>query len=209
MPLPGDADLIILPGTKATLADLAMLRHEGWDIDIAAHVRRGGRILGLCGGYQMLGRRVVDPMGIEGPAGEAAGLGLLDVETVLAGEKILRPARGTLVAGNATFEGYEMHVGRTAGGDTARPLLLMELSGPHGATSANGRISGGYVHGLFNRGEARATLLASLGGTSTGTNHVIAVEAWLDEISAALERALNIKALEEIAGLLNNYERHP
>ncbi len=95
--LPGDADLILLPGSKATLADLAMLRREGWDIDLAAHVRRGGRVLGLCGGYQMLGRRIADPGGIEGPPGEAPGLGLLDVETTLAGTKILtadhRPSR--------------------------------------------------------------------------------------------------------------------
>lgn len=200
-PLPSDADLIILPGTKATLADLAMLRREGWDIDIAAHVRRGGRVLGLCGGYQMLGRRIADPMGIEGPVGEAAGLSLLDVETVLTGDKVLRPARGRFVSGSAAFEGYEMHVGRTDGRDTARPFLVIEPSGPHGATSANGRIAGGYVHGLFHSGEARATLLASLGGSSTGTNHAIAIEAALDEIAAALERAFDITALSEIAGV--------
>ena len=141
-PFPGDADLIILPGTKATLADLVMLRREGWDIDIAAHVRRGGRVLGMCGGYQMLGRRIADPMGVEDPAGEAPGLSLLDVETVLTGDKVLRPARGRLVSGNAAFEGYEMHVGRTDGRDTARPFLVIEPSGPHGATSANGRIRG-------------------------------------------------------------------
>src|SRR3546814_10574238 len=92
--LPGDADLVVLPGSKATLADLAFLREQGWDIDLAAHLRRGGRVLGLCGGYQMLGRRIGDPQGIEGPAGAAAdGLGLREIETVLTGGKTLQEVR--------------------------------------------------------------------------------------------------------------------
>ena len=108
-PLPGDADLVILPGSKATLSDLAMVRAEGWDVDLLAHVRRGGRVLGLCGGYQMLGRRVADPDGIEGAPGEAAGLGLLDIETVMTRTKTLEPASGRLAASGAAFSGYEMH----------------------------------------------------------------------------------------------------
>jgi adenosylcobyric acid synthase len=201
--LPGDADLIILPGTKATLADLATLRSEGWDIDIAAHVRRGGRVLGVCGGYQMLGRRVADPAGVEGPPGAAPGLGLLDVETVLTGDKVLQPAQGRVVSGNAAFEGYEMHVGRTDGPDTARPFLMFDPAQPHGAVSADGRVAGGYVHGLFGRGEARAALLASLGAASSGLDHAGVVDAALDDIAAVLERALDIDALAEIAGLSN------
>ncbi len=164
--MPGDADLVILPGSKATLADLAMLRRQGWDIDIAAHVRRGGRVLGLCGGYQMLGRRIADPDGIEGPPGEAAGLGLLDVETMLAGDKILTATTGHLAAGNALFEGYEIHIGRTQGPDAARPFLHT-ATGPQGAVSADGRIAGCYVHGLFQQGTARAAILQSLGAAST------------------------------------------
>jgi adenosylcobyric acid synthase len=199
--LPGDADLVILPGTKATLADLAMLRREGWDIDIAAHVRRGGRVLGLCGGYQVLGRRIVDRNGVEGPAGEAPGLGLLDVDTVLTGDKVLRPVQGRLVDGGAAFEGYEIHVGRTDGPDTARPLLMMDGTTPHGAQSADGRIAGAYVHGLFHAGEARAALLSDLGARSDGGNHGDRVEAALNEIAATLERVVDIPALCEIAGL--------
>src|SRR3990170_4909705 len=119
--LPGDADLVILPGSKATIADLAALRDAGFDIDIAAHLRRGGTVLGLCGGYQMLGRTVHDPDGIEGPPGTAAGLGLLDVETTLSGEKRLEPVAGATSDG-APFTGYEMHMGVTEGADCARPF---------------------------------------------------------------------------------------
>ncbi len=198
--LPGDAALIILPGSKATIADLAMLRREGWDIDIAAHVRRGGQVLGLCGGFQMLGRRIADPQGIEGAPGDAAGLGLLDVETVLAGEKILTATQGRLVAGDAAFSGYEIHVGRTTGPDTARPYLHT-ASGPQGARSDNGRIAGCYVHGLFQQGSARAAFLKTLGAASTAQDHDTIVEAALDEIAAALAQQFDISGLAEIAGL--------
>jgi adenosylcobyric acid synthase len=197
--LPGDADLIILPGTKATLADLAFLRAQGWDIDLRAHVRRGGRVLGVCGGYQMLGRRIADPDGVEGPPGEARGLGLLDVDTVLTGEKLLRPVTGRLAG--APFDGYEMHVGRTGGPDAARPFLDLDGAGPDGAVSPNGRVAGAYVHGLFGRGEARAAFLATLGAGSSGADHALAVDAALDEIAAELEHAFDIPALSAIAGL--------
>jgi len=198
-PLPGDADLVILPGTKATLADLAFLRTQGWDIDLAAHVRRGGRVLGICGGYQMLGRRIADPQGVEGPAGEAEGLGLLEVETVLTGEKTLEAVTGTL--NGARFEGYEMHVGRTDGPATSRPMLVFDGGAGEGAVSANGRIAGAYVHGLFNAGAARAAFLAQLGATSHGADQAEAVDAALDAIAAALETAFDISALTAIAGL--------
>ena len=112
-PLPGNADLVLLPGSKATIADLQALRAEGWDVDIAAHLRRGGQVLGLCGGYQMLGRVIRDPDGIEGPPGEREGLGLLDVETVLTPKKSLRAVEGESLPDSAPFTGYEMHVGVT------------------------------------------------------------------------------------------------
>jgi adenosylcobyric acid synthase len=198
--LPGDADLVLLPGSKATIADLAMLRREGWDIDIAAHVRRGGRVLGLCGGYQMLGRRIADPAGLEGPPGEAEGLGLLDVETTLAGSKILEAATGHLVADNAPFNGYEIHIGRTEGPDTARPFLHTP-AGPQGAMSANGQIAGCYVHGLFQQGTARAAILRTLSATSTETDHGSIVDTALDDIAAVLAEQLDIFGLAETAGL--------
>src|SRR5271156_2033671 len=114
-PLPADADLVILPGSKATLADLRDFRRNGWDIDLKAHIRRGGKVLGLCGGYQMLGQTVADPDGVEGPPGAEPGLGLLDVETVLTGDKRLTEVTGSSVADDTPFHGYEMHVGRTDG----------------------------------------------------------------------------------------------
>jgi len=196
--LPGDADLVILPGTKATLADLAFLRAQGWDIDLAAHVRRGGRVLGVCGGFQMLGRSVSDPDGVEGAPGTVEGLGLLDVETVMTGHKTLRPVTGRL-AGGARFDGYEMHVGRTVSG--ARPMLTFDDGGLDGAMSANGAVRGCYVHGLFDRGEARAELLADLGVASDLVDQSARVDQALDEIAAALEAAFDIPALAAIAGL--------
>jgi len=199
--LPGDADLIILPGAKATLSDLAMLRTQGWDIDIAAHVRRGGRVLGVCGGYQMLGRRVADPRGIEGAPGAAEGLGLLDVETVLTAEKVLRPVSGRLADGGAAFAGYEMHVGETTGPGCARPLLAFDDGRTDGAVSADGRIAGAYVHGLFDRTEARAALLAPFGVGVSGGDHTMAVDRALDEVAEILAQALDIDAIARIAGL--------
>ena len=198
--LPGDADLIILPGSKSTITDLAMLRREGWDIDITAHLRRGGRVLGLCGGYQMLGRRIADPDGIEGPPGEAEGLGLLNVETTLTGTKTLTPTKGHLVAEGAAFEGYEIHVGLTTGPDAARPFLHTQ-AGPQGAVSANGRVAGCYIHGLFAQGSARAAILKSFGAASNAADHGNIVDDALDEIAAQLATCLDVKGLAEIAGL--------
>ncbi|MDI1364763.1 MAG: cobyric acid synthase [bacterium] len=198
-PLPGDADLVILPGTKATLADLAFVRAQGWDIDLAAHVRRRGRVLGVCGGYQMLGRTLSDPSGIEGPPETVAGLGLLNVDTVLTGDKILAPVSGRLEPSGGCFEGYEMHVGRTTGAD--KPLLTLDSGATDGARSPNGLIMGCYVHGLFNRGSAREAFLGELGAASDGCEQTERVDAALDEIASALEEAFDIQALARIAGL--------
>jgi len=200
-PLPGNADLVILPGSKTTRADLAMLRAEGWDIDLKAHLRRGGRVLGLCGGYQMLGRSIADPAGIEGPPGTSEGLGLLDVETTLSDCKTLRPVAGRLTRGGAAFTGYEMHVGLTTGPGLERPLLILADGRCDGAVSADGRIAGAYVHGVFERGEARAAILADLGAASSGGNHSAEVDKALDEIAETLERSLDIDAIARIAGL--------
>jgi adenosylcobyric acid synthase len=165
-PLPGDADLVILPGSKASLADLAFLRAEGWDIDLLGHVRRGGRVLGICGGFQMLGRRLADPLGVEGPPGSAPGLGLLDVETTLTGTKTLQSVSGALTPSGAAFEGFEMHVGETSGPGAARPFARLASGASDGARSADGRIAGGYVHRLFDHPAARAALMAEIGAAS-------------------------------------------
>lgn len=196
--LPGDADLVIVPGTKSTLSDMAFLRAQGWDIDLRAHLRRGGRVLGVCGGYQMLGARISDPDGVEGVPGAAEGLGLLGVETVMTGDKTLRPVTGRL-AGGARFAGYEMHVGRTT--VSTRPFLRFDDGTSDGAVSADGRVSGCYVHGLFDQGEARAALLAELGAASDRLDQAVRVDQALDEIAGVLETAFDTAALARIAGL--------
>ncbi|SFJ61814.1 adenosylcobyric acid synthase (glutamine-hydrolysing) [Sphingomonas sp. NFR04] len=195
-PLPGDAALVILPGSKATIADLAALREQGWDIDLIAHHRRGGAILGICGGYQILGRTIADPHGIEGPAGSAPGLGLLDVDTELTREKALRPAQGTVLG--AEIRGYEMHMGVTTGPDTAQPFATLD-SGSDGAIAQDGRVLGTYLHGLFASTELRRTLLARIGIASTGIDYAASVDAALDAIAAELETHVDIPALIALA----------
>jgi adenosylcobyric acid synthase len=195
--LPGECDLVILPGSKSTIADLAALRAAGWDIDILAHHRRGGRVLGLCGGYQMLGRTIADPQGVEGPPGSVAGLGLLAVDTILAGEKRLERVGGHLVGG-AVFSGYEIHMGRTDGPDTARQVLTLDDGRPDGATSADGRVRGTYVHGLFNGDAARAALLAGFNATSCH-RHDATVDATLDALAAHLEAHADIDGMLRVA----------
>ena len=199
-PLPGGCALVVLPGSKATIADLAVLREEGWDIDILAHRRRGGRVLGLCGGYQMLGRRIEDPLGIEGPPGGVAGLGLLDVSTVLTREKRLSPAGGVTLAEGAPFTGYEMHMGRTEGPDAANPLLRLDDGRLDGAVSADGLVSGTYVHGLFGDDAQRAAWLGRLGLAAAPRRHEAGVEAALDALAAHLARHVDVDALLRIAG---------
>jgi adenosylcobyric acid synthase len=198
-PLPGDADLVILPGSKATLADLADLRAQGWDIDLAAHVRRGGAVLGICGGFQMLGRRIADPAGIEGPPGAAEGLGLLDIETVLTGEKQLHEVRGRGIASGEAIHGYEMHVGRTTGPALASPML--DLAGrPDGAVSVDGRIVGCYVHGLFAADAFRHAFLARLKErASSGISFEQQIDATLDALTALLEAHVDLEALLALA----------
>jgi adenosylcobyric acid synthase len=194
-PIPAEAALIVLPGSKATIADLRALRAQGWDIDIAAHHRRGGHVLGLCGGYQMLGRHIADPQGIEGPPDAIHGLGLLDVTTTLSAGKALRQVTGTAMG--AGFDGYEMHIGETSG--DAPAFAMLDGSRPDGAVSADGRVIGTYVHGLLGSAPLRGKLLAMLGAQSTGADYAGTVDAALDEIAAELEQHLDIDSLIAIA----------
>ena len=196
-PLPV-CDVVILPGSKATMADLADLRGTGWDIDILAHHRRGGWIVGLCGGYQMLGRSVADPQGIEGPPGRVAGLGLLDVDTVLTGEKRLTEASGRS-EDSVAFRGYEMHMGRTAGPATARPLLHLADGRADGACSPDGSVVGTYVHGLFADDGQRAAWLRRWGAAPSGYRHDEAVERALDHLAQHLEAHCDVDRLLSLA----------
>ncbi|WP_294358024.1 cobyric acid synthase [uncultured Sphingomonas sp.] len=195
-PIP-DAAMIVLAGSKATRADLASLREQGWDIDIHAHVRRGRPVLGLCGGYQMLGRSVSDPGGIEGPAGTSAGLGLLDIDTVLTGAKTVRQVGGEALG--ARFSGYEIHLGQTSGPDTARPLGRLDDGTSEGAIRPDGLVAGSYVHGLLGDPAQRRAWLARIGTTASGVDHNADVDAALDDIAVQFEQLVDVDALIDIA----------
>ncbi|GLS46173.1 cobyric acid synthase [Methylobacterium brachythecii] len=196
---PGNADLILLPGSKTTIDDFLFVRAQGWDIDIRAHVRRGGQVLGLCGGFQMLGRSIADPDGIEGDPRAVEGLGLLDVETVMTAAKRLVAVSGVSVADDVSFVGYEMHVGDTTGPDAARPLLRFVDGQPDGAVSADGLVCGTYVHGLFADDAQRAAWLTRLGAPPGDASYEAGIETVLDAFADHLEAHLDCNALLTLA----------
>ena len=197
-PLPVEADLIILPGSKATIADLAHFRAQGWDIDLAAALRRGAKVLGLCGGYQMLGRDIADPDGIEGKPGSVHGLGLLDVTTIMTPDKrvtettALHPASGTRV------KGYEIHLGRTTGPDRSRPLFTVGDT-PEGAQRPDGRVMGSYLHGMFTEDAFRRAFLAGLGAAPGNVSYDTTVEETLDALADHLAVHVNCARLLTLA----------
>jgi adenosylcobyric acid synthase len=195
--LPGDCDVVLLPGSKATLGDLAALRANGWDIDIAAHRRRGGWVVGLCGGYQMLGGKIADPAGLEGSAQEAAGLGLLDATTVLAREKILRRVDSRDAITGAPIAGYEIHLGETWSNEA--PLLSLDGT-PEGARSEDGRVIGSYIHGLFASDQYRATFLRKVRTRAdSGLAYEAGVDATLDALADHIAKAVDLDRLLELA----------
>jgi adenosylcobyric acid synthase len=196
--LPGDADLVILPGSKATVAGLRALRAAGFDVDIAAHRRRGGMILGLCGGFQMLGRTISDPGGIEGPPGVVEGLGLLDVATTLSGEKRLEPITGR-TNDTAPVAGYEMHMGATEGADCSRPFARLAGGLSDGAVSADGQVIGTYIHGLFADDRQRAAWLARLGNATAGIAYDDLIEQTLDALAMHLAAHIDLDFLLTLA----------
>jgi len=196
--IPGNARLVIIPGSKSTIADLAALRREGWDIDLKAHARRGGLVLGLCGGYQMLGKTISDPQGLEGPPGSAEGLGLLDVETALLPDKTLSRVSGSHAATGAPIEGYEIHLGKTAGADCARPFALIG-DRPDGAVSPSGQVMGTYLHGCFGSDEFRAKFLKSLGFQASTLRFEETIERTLDGLARHLEAHLDLDRLMALA----------
>ncbi|MEM9432847.1 MAG: cobyric acid synthase [Pseudomonadota bacterium] len=196
--LPGDADLVLIPGSKTTIADLADFRAQGWDLDLMAHVRRGGHVLGICGGYQMLGQNIHDPEGIEGPPGTAKGLGFLDVETWMAPVKTLTEVSGHERSSGAALSGYEIHIGRTEGADTDRAWF--EIAGrAEGAVDRTGRIRGTYLHGMFSADGFRARFLERLGYGSDGISYEASVDDTLDALADHLEQHLDLTALMALA----------
>ena len=196
-PIPAEAEIVILPGSKSTIGDLAFLRAQGWDIDIKAHVRRGGHVLGLCGGYQMLGRTIADPDGVDGRAGTVEGLGLLDITTVMTSDKSTTLVSGRHCATGAAIRGYEIHLGRSEGGDCARPLL--DIDGrADGASSADGRVQGTYVHGLFTGDAFRKAWLGHF-GIASSLAYEARIEEALDALADHLEAHLDIEQILKIA----------
>ena len=197
-PLPGDADLILIPGSKSTIADLAHFRAQGWDIDLAAHIRRGGQVLGICGGYQMLGQWIDDPDGIEGLPSKVPGLGHLNICTVMKPEKRLALTTATFLPTGDRVQGYEIHVGQTDGPDCDHAWLSV-AGRPEGAASTSGQVRGCYLHGLFAADGFRAAFLQGLGATGPVTAYRAGVEATLDALAAHLETHLDIDAILGLA----------
>ena len=201
-PLPSDADLIILPGSKATLADLAAFRENGWDVDLHAHIRRGGLVLGLCGGFQMLGRHLADPDGVEGEPSSVEGLGWIDMETVLTGQKTLVETSGIVCKSGLPISGYEMHVGESEGPGLDNPFLMLD-GRPEGVVSEDGKIIGCYVHGLFSSDDFRHDFLNQIRAREVSSvSYDRQVETTLDELADHFERHLDIPEVMKIAGLV-------
>jgi adenosylcobyric acid synthase len=197
--LPGNAQLVILPGSKTTISDLAFLRTQGWDIDLAAHLRRGGHVLGICGGYQMLGKTIADPLGLEGEPVVTRGLGLLPINTVLDAGKRVTEVSGVSLPDRTPFRGYEIHCGRTEREPDAAPFLRLSDGSLDGAVSKDGHVAGCYVHRLFDDPAQRAHRLAALGAVSDGVDQTARVEAALDTIAATLAECLDIEGILAIA----------
>jgi adenosylcobyric acid synthase len=190
--LPGDCTLLIIPGSKSTVADLGVLRANGWDIDIAAHVRRGGKVMGLCGGYQMLGRVIHDPEGLEGSTPSVAGLGLLDVETTMSNHKTVTPTTATHAASGESISAYEIHLGQTTGPDCATPFAIT-ANGLEGAVKGN--VMGTYLHGCFSSDGFRQAFLKSLGASTSDLAYEHLIETTLDELAVHLENHLDVEAI--------------
>jgi adenosylcobyric acid synthase len=196
--IPADTDLVIIPGSKSTRGDLAFLRAQGWDIDIAAHVRRGGQVLGICGGFQMLGNVVRDPEGIEGAPGETQGLGLLDMDTVMSPDKTLTRTSARHAETGQIMQGYEIHIGQTTGPARDRAFAFIGTK-PEGAVSADGRIMGSYLHGMFSDDSFRAAFLAARGAATSGLRYGAEVERVLDALAAHLEAHLDVAGILALA----------
>jgi len=197
--LPQDAALIVIPGSKSTISDLHEFRQNGWEEQLIRYVANGGQVIGLCGGYQMLGNIVRDPRGMEGDAGEVRGLGLLDVETELLPEKSTKNWEASSTEFRVPLEGYEIHLGYTDGPDCARPVT--EVDGRlDGAMSRDARVQGCYLHGLFHSDAYRKKLLAKLGGVSEITSFSASVEQSLDALAAHIEKHLDVDAIFRLAG---------
>jgi adenosylcobyric acid synthase len=199
-PIPMDCDVVILLGTKSALGDMHFVRQQGWDIDVAALARQGKTVMGICGGLQMLGHTLRDPIGMDGQPGTEKGLGLLDISTSMQETKTLRHTTGTHCATGLQCHGYEIHVGETTGVDTERPFVITEF-GQDGAGNKSGNVYGTYLHGVFASDDFRAGWLGTLkAGYQSTLNYEQLVEDTLDELASELENHLDIDQLVRDAG---------
>jgi adenosylcobyric acid synthase len=195
-PIPAGTNIILIPGSKATCSDLAFLKAQGWDIDIKAHYRQGGTIIGLCGGYQMLGNFVADPDGIEGHEAKIDGLGLLDISTTIGVSKSLEKVSGFDALTQSPTSGFEMHMGKTTGPDTDQPWLILDNDRPDGARSKDGLILGSYVHGLFAGDSFRASFLRDFrSGAAQSVAYDLQIEQTLDLLADHLNKHLTLYPL--------------
>ena len=193
-PVPA-ADLIILPGSKNVRSDLAALREYGWEPVIARHLRYGGKVLGICGGFQMLGQQLHDPLALEGEAGSSAGLGWLEMETTLEAHKQLKQVSGKLVFADAELQGYEIHMGVSSGAALARPVHVI-AGQAEGALSADGQVAGSYVHGLFDHPQACAAWLRWAGlSTQVAYDYTQLREQSLEQLAQSLRQHINWSSL--------------
>jgi len=196
---PGDsippADLIILPGTKSVRADMQFLHDQGWYEAIRRHCRFGGKLLGICGGLQMLGRMIHDPLGIEGQSGSSAGFGFLEFETTLEPEKQLTRVSGRLSFSEAAVSGYEIHAGISKGKALQRPFASLQ-GRDDGMISEDSEIAGTYLHGVFDEAESREALLrwAGLPHVASIDYHQIREDA-IDRLADEMESTLDIARL--------------
>ena len=192
---PPPADLVILPGSKSVTADLNWLRQQGWHEYLQHHLRYGGKLLGICGGYQMLGKQIDDPEEIESPLQQTPGLKLLDFTTTLKPHKQLLRSSGTLTLGNVTISGYQIHAGESQGPALQRPLMVLDGKN-EGVVSEDNQIIGSYLHGLFEQPEACQALLQWAGlTTAEPINYLALREAGIERIADSVEAHIDIESL--------------
>ena len=196
--IPGNADLVIIPGTKSTIGDLKFLREQRWDLDLAGHINRGGYVLGICGGYQILGKTISDPDGIEGATGSTEGLGYLDVQTTMTANKKVTPTAAVHLASGTQINGYEIHIGDTIGNDCSRPFATSNGT-PDGAITLTGQIMGTYLHGLFSNNSFRRYFLKNIGAKPSNLDYDQEVENILDKLGDHMEKNVDIEAFISIA----------
>ena len=200
-PIPA-ADLIILPGSKSVAADLDFLRKHGWDKALARHLRYGGKVLGICGGFQMLGKGLADPLGLEGPAGSVAGLGLLDMQTELRAAKQLTNVTGVLSLEQASVSGYEIHAGISQGRALAQPLVYLHGGGMDGALSEDGQVAGTYLHGFFEQSATQQAVLRWAGlARAKGMDYAALRERDLERLADLVEAHLDTAQLRLLCGI--------